>query len=369
MIVSSNRPWLAGLVLGLALPGLRAHATPPDASAGPITVRWSGPGECERAERVRQRIATDLGERVPPATTEIDVAVAGDGRGWHATLAIRGPAATQRRLGAPDCDALADAVALVSVIAVDPFALVPQVHAITSTDVVVPAPAPGLTPDAEATRLVRAPTPAPRRVVPRSRPAIHAALRAELGISAFALPGVGPVVGLAPIVDGGRWRLEVPVRWSLPRERLVRAGIGGRLQLVAGNPRGCWVPGRGAIGVPLCAGVEAGAMIARGRGNALARTTTAASGWIAATLSVAVTWRVHRRFSTWLAVEGAVPFGRPRCHVVADADVHQAGPATLVVAIGGELHFPSSRATARRTKTSGARIARRVGPHRDSRDR
>jgi hypothetical protein len=351
VIVSSNRPWLATVVVGVALPGLQARAAPPPTSVEPIGVRWSGPGECERAERVRRRIAADLGDRVATTPSELDVRASGDASGWHATLELRGAAAMQRRLGARDCDALADAVALVAVIALDPFVLTPRVHAIAhAQEVVVPAPAPGIAPDAAPPAFVRAPEPPPRGAGPRSRPAIHAALRVELGVSAFALPGIGPVVGLAPVLDGGRWRVEMPLRWSSPRERVVRDGVGGRLQLAAANPRGCWVPGRGAIGVPLCAGIEAGAMIARGRGEGLASTTTAASRWVAATLSVAVTWRVHRRFSTWLAVEGAVPFGRPRFHVVADADVHEAGPAALVVAIGGEVHFSSSRRARRRTQ-------------------
>jgi hypothetical protein len=351
VIVSSNRPWACAVSLGLAWPWGAARAQPaadPGVQAA-IEVRWDGSGDCERSDRLRRRIALDLGERAPSTATRLDVDAATDGDRWRARLRLSGATALERSFTAPDCDALADAAALVAVVALDPFAIAPRVAARTRVEAPAPAPSPGATPVPEPAPLPAVPVAAPKPTRTAREP-VHFALRAELGLSAFALPRIGATVGLAPLVEGRRWRVELPLRWSLPREQFLREGVGGRLQLVAANPRGCFVPGRGALGVPLCAGLDAGAMIARGRGDALARSDVAATRWLAATLAVAVRWRVHRRFATWLAIEGAVPFGRPRFHVVTAGEVHQAAPAALFVAIGGELHFPSSRGPARRTQ-------------------
>ncbi len=371
MIVSSNRRQLATTLVGLAVAAFvrgAAAAEAPAEGASVVAVRWTGSSDCERAERVQRRIADDLRGRTLAAASELDVRVEGSPGAWRAALELRGATAMQRSIAAADCDALADAVALVGVVALDPFALAPRVHA--TSDAVVPAP--GVTPPgpaiaSSATPSTRSPSRPPPRT--RTREPLHAALRIELGASGFGLPGIGAVVGIAPLVEGDRWRFEVPVRWSLPREHDVRADVVGRFQLVAANPRGCFVPGRGPIGVPLCGGVDVGAMIARGSGDALASESTAATQWIAGTLSVAVRWRVHPRFATWLAVEGSVPFGRPTFHVEMPGDAYEAGPATLLVAIGGEVHFPSSSRSARRTKGVRATIGERVHAFRDVRGR
>jgi hypothetical protein len=328
-------------------------------------VQWSGASECDARERLRGRIEGDLGVAVPDTT--LDVVVTGEAGRWRAAVTLRGASEMRRDIVASDCDALTDAIALVTVVALDPFAIVASLR----RTAVVPEPR---EPPPKATT-VR--TPAPKSVArpvpldppPRSRPTAHAALRGELGVSAFALPGLGAVVGLAPLVDRGRLRIEAPVRWSLPREHGVRTDLDARLQLVTIGPRACFVPGRAAISALLCGGVELGAMIATGRGRALVRTTTVAQPWIAAAAAVGLRWRVHRRFAVWLALESAIPIARPAFHVVTDADVHQAAPATLSFAIGGEVHFPSSRRAARHTHTRGATIVRRVSAVRDARDR
>jgi hypothetical protein len=349
VIVSSNRPWLAALELAAGLVSPAPAIAEPD--AGAIAVHWAAPGECERGERARRRIAIDLGERTPGERVDVDVRVQPDGEAWRAMLELRGPTQAQRTIVARDCDALADGVALVVVVALDPFALgrAARTRTLAAREEAALARAEPPSDDAPPAQVERAPS----RRGTRLREPVHAALRAELGASAFALPGIGVLVGIAPVVDGDRWRVEVPVRWSLPREQNVREGVGGRLQLVAAGPRGCWVPGRRTVGVPLCAGLEAGAMIGRGRGDALVRTDVAATRWLAATLSVAVRWRVHRRFATWLAIEGIVPFGRPAFHVVRDGDVFQSRAAAVLVALGAELHFPSSSRPRRRTQPSG----------------
>ena len=346
------------------LPAVASGAERRGAPVG-VTVQWSGADTCDGSERLRRRIADDLGAEVPES--RLEVIVTEEPSRWHGTLTLRGASELRREIHADDCGALADALALVTVVALDPFAIVERMH-------VEPEPAaidaPVEIPTVRAPEAATMPSVAPTPSMPRrSRPTIHAGLRVELGVSAFALPGLGAVVGIAPLLDRGRLRVEAPVRWSLPRERSVDNEVSGRLQLVTIGPRACFVPGRAAIAALLCGGVELGAMIAAGRGRALVRSTTAAQPWVAAAAAVGLRWRVHRRFAIWLALESAVPFARPGFHVVKEGDVHRAAPATLSFAIGGEVHFPSSRGAARRTQTRRATTARRVSAVHDSRDR
>jgi hypothetical protein len=364
--VSRNRPrdceWLFAALALVALPQVASAAERHGEPVG-VTVRWSGADACDGGNRLRERIADDLGTAVPETT--VDVVVTSENDGWRGAVTLRGASEMHREIVASECRALADAVALVTVVALDPFAIVERTH------VVVDEP-PEAPPEVPAVRTpAPAPTPVPAVVPPprRPRPTPTAGVRVELGVSAFALPGLGPVLGLAPLVERGRLRIEAPVRWSLPRDHGVRDDVAGRLQLFTIGPRACFVSGHAAIGALVCGGLELGAMIASGRGRALVRTTTAAQPWVAAVAAVGLRWRVHRRFALWLAIESAVPFARPGFHVVADADVHRAAPATLSFAIGGELHFPSSRRTARRTQSGGATIARRVTAFREARDR
>lgn len=340
------------------MPAAAAAGEPPAADAD-LVVTWTGSTECDGSERLRERITADLGSAVPP--TGVDVVVVDDDGALRGELTLRGPSVLRRSIAASDCEALADALAIVTVVALDPFVIVARMDPAPIVPTQRPTP---IAPPAVASRPAVAPPPA---IGSRPRPPIHAALRLELGASAFALPGLGAVLGVAPLFDRGRLRFEAPLRWSLPRQHTIRTGIGGRLQLVSVGPRACFVPGRGPIGVLLCGGLDLGAMIATGRGRALVRTTTAVQPWVAAVAAVGLRWRVHPRFATWLALEGAVPFARPAFHVVDDADVHRAGRATIAFAIGGELHFPPSARPSRRTQSSDRTMVRgaHVLSHRD----
>lgn len=309
-------------------PAQRARA------ADGVTVEWLAPRECSAALRVQTRIAEDLGgTRMPEA--DVTAVVTGEPGAWRAVLTVDGVVHIEREVTAPSCETLADAVALVTVVALDPFAITPPIERRVPPD---PAPLrsePRATEPVPPARAPEEPSVAPRR---RSLP--EAALRVEVGGSAFALPQPGAVLGLAPVVDVGRLRLELPVRWRVPYDEPAPRDVEVRMQQLTVGPRACGVPRRGAIGLLLCGGLDAGLVAARGRGAALAREQTAIEPWLAVTAAVGVRWRVNRRFATWAIVEGAVSALRPAFHVVEDGDVFESPPATLLVAIGGELRFP-----------------------------
>lgn len=301
----------------------------PAHAADDVRIEWVATPGCDARARVERRVEADLGAARMPATRVV-VTASGAGDEWHAALSITGATELNREVTAESCETLADAVAIVTVVALDPFALARSVEPL-------PAPAKGV-----------APTPVPRRPptaavvtpTPRSRVRPHAALRLELGASAFSLPQVGAQLGIAPIVVLRRARFELPVRWRAPSDRAAPEGVTVRMQQVTLGPRGCWVPTRGAIGLLVCGGLDAGLIAARGRGAALAKQRTAVQPWLAVTGAIGASWRVNRRFATWLAVEGSVATLQTTFHLREPGDVWQGARAALLAAIGGELHFP-----------------------------
>lgn len=328
-----------GALAGASFVVVLAAAMP--ARAG-IRVAWSGPPGCDDGARLRERLGADLGDGVDSIAADVDVRVVAERGSWRAHLRVDGPVSLQRELTASSCTRVADAAAIVTVVAIDPFVLAPRVAvalAPTQLDVV---PEPTL-PAAEADAGVVAANPAraavPAARLPRRRE-LAGALRVELGGWGYAMPGLGVALGLVPLLDVGRLRVELPVRWRTPSVRPVQPGVSVRTQQLAVGPRLCGVPRRGAIGVALCGGAEAGFISARGRGPALARDRLSVRPWASVTGAVAVDWRVHRRFALWLGLEGALALVRPAFHVVEAADAFRVGPATLFVAVGAELRFP-----------------------------
>jgi hypothetical protein len=102
------------------------------------------------------------------------------------------------------------------------------------------------------------------------------------------------------------------------------AAIGGVFQAGALELRGCPVLRRGSVAVPLCVGLQVGAMEGRGRGSGLASTTTERSPWLAATVGAAVAWRPRGRVGLWLGADAIVALLRPTFVTAGGVQVHQA---------------------------------------------
>ncbi|KIG19287.1 hypothetical protein DB30_03843 [Enhygromyxa salina] len=126
--------------------------------------------------------------------------------------------------------------------------------------------------------------------------------------------GYGPTnssfgaVGAGVALFGHRWRWSVDAGWWLPRT-ILREQAGGRFQAWWIGTRGCVVPQRGELEFPLCAGMEAGQVFARGLAPAI-NTRDATSPWIAATLTPAVAWVVTARVAIVAEAGLLLPLGR-----------------------------------------------------------
>lgn len=123
-----------------------------------------------------------------------------------------------------------------------------------------------------------------------------------------ALPGPSGGVGLAGALLWPRARMEVRGVYVAPRGTTHPAAE-VRTSLVAGAVVGCARPGRGALEVPICGGVELGGVIGSAEGPGLQR--RAIGLWVAGLVAAGVAWRVRPRLALWGAIEGLAAARRP----------------------------------------------------------
>jgi hypothetical protein len=372
-------------VLSLHGPAIRlglAIAAGPAES--PSWLSWDAPASCPEASYVRDAVEERLGRA--PSSDEVVVlaTVVDDGpRGLHLDLTTTpaGAAPDVRRLEAHDCHALADAAALLVALSVDPVA----VAAISTARAEAQ---PSVTPDPSATADepvdgISVPPPAlesPRDASPPgdrtatrdgadasprqtpSRPQRGAVPREVL----LAVAG-GPEIGALPGVAGGasaaiglgwsRLRLELGAVWlGLRTHDHELASV--RVQLAAGVVRACARVGARRIEVPLCGGVDLGAVRGDVRGGSGAR--SAIGPWIAPNVAAGVHGWVHPRLAVIGRVEVAVPaYGTAFTAVEPgpEVEVFRTGSVSARLWLGLEAKFPIGR-----DGSSGSRRMTRGGP-------
>lgn len=350
--------------------------------AGPpepgLSVQWDAPAGCPDGAAVRARVVRLVGEEAArKARLTARAAVRAEGGRWALELELAGETgAGKRSLSAGRCEELAGAAALVIAIAVDPRAVLAGAEVggpageatgeeagaedmAGETGVVPEAPeaadgaggAPGQDDVAGGAGEPRAPgqgvsreggsddmaggagSAGPDEVVPETGakgqvaargPGLRFGLRAAAGVGfARILPGPSAAVGLTLSLAGRGWRAELGGIYAPP----VVGGstqIGGVFQLGAVELRGCPALRRGRFELPLCVGLQLGAMQGSGRGSGLTATYTARSLWLAATLGGALAWRPRERFGLWLQVDAIGALVRPSFVTVGGATVHEA---------------------------------------------
>ncbi|MBA3547712.1 MAG: hypothetical protein H0T76_14600 [Nannocystis sp.] len=305
----------------LALASLLGAAQVPEPPA-PAAVQWTAPPECPDAAFVRTTISRRLGRPLAEGEATLVAHVVRTGaRGYvlHLQLSV-GARNETRDIADPSCVSLAEVAALRIVAAVEqqtpvspaeappaeaPPAEAPPAEAppADTSPPQIPAPAPE-TPSALAP--VRPPISAD---VPQNRPRTTGGfLRLHGGGELGAVPGPTGAVGLAGGLLGPRWRAELRGTFVAPRTA-VRAL--GELQagLFAGSMHGCGRLGRGALEVPLCVGLELGAMQGDPR---VPSGRPVFAVWMAAALGPGLVWHAGRRWGLGMGFELALALVRPR---------------------------------------------------------
>lgn len=357
--------------------GLLLYAAQAPALPAADEVRWVAPAGCPDGEALLAGVARRRGRPLEPGRVRVVARTTAVGPRFRLELELIVDGRRERRtLTARTCTALVDAAALRIALAADaspaPVAPPPESPPATpevgvdapaeapvvplppGTEAVVVSPAPAAEPAAPPAAVVVAPVAADAPLDPNSpTPVVTLAARrrrvpggvlrvhglGEVG----ALPGPTGGVGLA----GGllwRWaRLELQATYLAPRTRSdPRADV--RASLFTGAVLGCGRPGRGALELPLCAGLEFGGLVGAFDGAGVQK--TALGRWFAVVVGVGAAVRVHPRIGLWAALQGLAAVQRgafvlrgPGPEVV----LFDPGPWSGRVALGVELRFRDPR--------------------------
>ncbi len=323
------RAWSFRSVLGRGTPRWRALAlvvgfTEP---AG-LEVSWDAPPSCPDAATAREEILARLPAGAVQDTLHADVRVRSeDGGSWRVDVELRGDVVLgTRTLHADTCAEALTATAVVVAIAVDPDRdedespppsapedrTVPPPPAIEVEDPVVPdeADADPPTPQPQPQPRVETAAPEPAPASPRLE-GLSIGVRGGLDFGALPSPSAHVVGRLGLLAR--RWHLQAAAlhRIEVESEALENLDMaaGGRFRLTGGRlgagPRLAW----GRFELPLDAGVEVGAIWARGTGAVEPRTTRRL--WVAAVASGGVAWAPIPALAVELGVDGVVPLTRP----------------------------------------------------------
>jgi hypothetical protein len=319
---------------------------------------------CPDAEWVHRAISryisVDLAELRPHTVRATGTIVQrGDHYELVLTLDAGAGASDSRTLLDADCRLLAQAAALMVAVAVDPDS---AVRALTiDPPPILPMP-PAREPIAEPTRIrpvVKPPlsptpttnhattpvTPVRCSAAPIGRRVARAprSICAALGVRGALQAGVLPQA-IEPGVQG-----EVAVLWPRIRvelggshwpHRSVRddSGRGGDLQLSAAHVAGCFRVGTGPLEVPLCTGLEVGAL--GGVGAGIARPKRDVLAWGAAILGSRLMWPFVRRAALVAQADLVLPFDRYVFTIGGTEQIHRTDAVAGRGMLGVELRLP-----------------------------
>jgi hypothetical protein len=244
----------------------------------------------------------------PPRTAAVSAgaSVRQDPGGFILTLTVRDAEAERsRQLGAPTCEELGHAAALIIALAVDPTIIERRV------DLEPPTPYPTESSPAQRQRHCRL-IDLPVLHQAASGPSAIEPLFWRLGLGTFVstglLPGFFPGFGVLGAFQSRTLRLELAVSMLLSRVDDPSSGRGASFSLYRAAPRFCFVRAKKGVGAGPCGGIELGRISGQGFGAVSASEDSAL--WVASTLGAIVEWRLGS--STLLSVTGdlGIPWRR-----------------------------------------------------------
>ncbi|HWB75351.1 MAG TPA: hypothetical protein VG755_10350 [Nannocystaceae bacterium] len=289
---------------------------PPAVVPATWELEWRAPAECPDAAAIREQVAALVPDpRSGEGVLHVDAKVEPRRDGFALQLRTEFfERHDAREAEARACEELVDVVALVVAISLDP-SLDPTQR---SPQLVVP-PEPVVTPAASPEHHARA-TDVSSGVVARELPRRSRARRVP---DAWSLrPAAQLEIGSLPRVGGGfdlalglvwRWvRVELHGAYLWPRRAAGPRDSGGRFQLGLVGVRGCARPRIGRVELPVCLGVDGGAMRVDSEGIDPKRTLH--GPWIAPTAGAGVAVG-GARVGFWTLVEASAGVVRPQIHV------------------------------------------------------
>ncbi len=310
----------------------------------PFELVWQAPAACPDGAEVLRRLATLAPGRAAPGLRADGSIAPLVGGTWRLQLALRGPGiADTRTIDAAECSTLGDVAALLLAIAVAPETAVRRDEAGASAPddrPVLPLPPrePVAAPSIAAAPRIE-PDELPTAPAPRRSAVLRGALRLAGGAEVGAIPAWSPSAVLGAALLGAGWRVELAGTYSARTLAYDdRSAVGGRRQLAAGALRGCGVPRWRRFEVPVCGGLELGAL--RGVARGVLAPAPALDLGVAAQRVAGAAWVPARRVALVVMLDVSSALRRPGLHVASLGELARSQPIGLRPTVGVELRFP-----------------------------
>ncbi|MEM6996949.1 MAG: hypothetical protein AAF721_40980 [Myxococcota bacterium] len=317
----------------------------PEAASPELELTWSAPQPCPDAQSVQDRVVQLLRRPLADAgelgTLTVNGRASAEGDGWSLALTIGTDAgARTRTLTGPSCDTLAETVALLTAISLDP-GVDPSAPLPPTPPREPEAPPPKDAPPERAPTKPEATT--PTEVVPppdpRHRAAIFVGGSGAVGVTPLVAPGVTAAAAL--MWPHARLQLRFDHWFARTVDAPDGADAAASISMTTGGIRGCAVPTVGIADFPVCAGVLGGQM--RGRGQRLASRVDARLPFVGFDIgpAVGIAPKAMRGIVAFvLAVDIVVPVLRPGFIVDDLGLVSRIFPVVGRATLGIEIRLP-----------------------------
>jgi hypothetical protein len=318
-------------------------------------LHWQAPQECPDAAHVNARIGELLASSpsagpILQADAQVERV---DGR-YEVELSLHTDADPLgvRTLADADCNELAEGVALIVALAVDPELLAGPSEDAGETGIAGQGESQTRELDHREEQHVAADPPDakvediedPIEPAPQPRPPLHMGAYALAGAGLIALPGATARLDVGLLATGDHWRIELGLSSWLPR-RIADA----RYQAWSVELAGCGVPRIGIVEFPLCARIEAGAMIGQ---SLRPEGRRAVAPWLVATPGVGVIVRpepTRGMLGVSVRADAVLPLTRPAFATDEGSLLVRVGFGAQILA-GLELRLPASGHVRKRTR-------------------
>ncbi len=292
-----------------------------------LTFSWSSPAQCTTENDVRMRVDRILGpQSAMHENVDARAVVTESGETFRAEIQLNSAGQTSlRHVEDSSCNALADAVALIVALTVNPEAAIP----------------PKLPETKPVEQKKTPPPPPPKKIEPASsqvepRRPIYFGADFLLDVATMKSLGAGAEVALG--FNPHHAAFELSGVWLSTQDAHYPADPtqGASEYSLGAGARACWEIFDTSIDVGPCGGAELTGIFASGFGATQKTDTSVAL--FRALLGARAKWRFSR-FALHLAAEAAIPFTRPSFVIDNAGNVHDVAALTLRTTFGAEIHF------------------------------
>lgn len=365
----ASRLLLLAALLGAPGPSDSGSPGGPSREPLPLRVDWAAEPSCPDAEALRLELVRLLHRELrfdPDAEARVEGIIRRRADAFELELSVAAGELHERRtLSAERCEELRTAAALVVAVALEPWAAGEAPRSVPEPDPPEAVPPedpgePGEDPSATEAGTEPPAEPAPRvpeddelsfdleppaapssaEPSPRRPVRVGVLVHGGLGIGQHATLAGGLGGALAALGRG--WRVELTAVHWWPTRVDAAQGASVRAWLTTGGVRGCWVPARGRWELPVCAGLEAGAMRARATGPGVTAITSTAP-WLGIVAGAGAAWRATRWLALRASADLTVAAWRHAFHLQRGADTLPAltpSPVGARLLAGVELRLP-----------------------------